>query len=112
MTGTYTEESCEFIGRLGCKSVGTWISDDKKLTYSGVVLSGAVGPDGISYAIPNSVLGGTDTVYGSTVSPLLGVVVAIVFLVMLALGVLRAADKWGDLARLSNSSKRRKALEA
>ncbi|MBD8486062.1 hypothetical protein IFT79_10590 [Frigoribacterium sp. CFBP 8759] len=111
MAGTFTEESCEGDGRYGCQSVGTWTSDDGQLTYRSVGLDGAVGTDGTSrsYAIPDAILGGTDTVHDSTSSPLIGVLVATILLVVLTLGVLRAAEKWGDLARLRNSWRRRKA---
>jgi hypothetical protein len=111
VAGTFTEESCEGDGRYGCQSVGTWTSDDGQLTYRSVGLDGAVGTNGISrsYAIPDAILGGTDTVHDSANSPLIGILVAATLLVVLALGVLRAAEKWGDLPRLKNSRRRRQA---
>jgi hypothetical protein len=111
VAGTFTAKSCEGDGRHGCQSVGTWTSDDGQLTYRSVGLDGAVGTNGTSrsYAIPDAILGGTDTVHDSANSPLIGILVATTLLVVLALGVLRAAEKWGDLARLKNSWRRRKA---
>ena len=110
VAGTFTEESCEGDGRYGCQSVGTWTSDDGELTYRGVGLDGAVGTNGTSrsYAIPDAILGGTDTVHDTANSPLIGILVATTLLVVLALRVLRAAEKWGDIARLKHSWRRRK----
>lgn len=111
VSGTYTEETCEGGGRYGCESVGTWTSDDGESTYRGVALDGSVGTDGTSrsYAIPNALFGGTEIVHDSTISPLLGIVGPAVLFGMLALVVLRAADRWGDLDRVKKSWKHRRA---
>jgi hypothetical protein len=111
VAGTFTEESCEGDGRYGCQSVGTWTSDDGELTYRGVTLDGALGTNGTSrsYAIPDAFLGGTDTVHATTSSPLVGILVAATLFVVLTLGLLRAAEKWGDLDRVKNLWTARKA---
>ncbi|MFF2272858.1 hypothetical protein ACFVTX_11325 [Agromyces sp. NPDC058136] len=43
--GTFTEEYCEST-RRGCSSVGTWVSDDGRVTETDIRLDGWVEPGG------------------------------------------------------------------
>lgn len=46
--GTFTEEACIDPGiRRSCRSVGTWVSDDRTVRKLDVFLDGWVGPDGV-----------------------------------------------------------------
>ncbi len=45
--GTFTEESCESRARGGCRSLGTWVSDDGTITRREVYLDGRTEPGGI-----------------------------------------------------------------
>jgi len=38
--GEFTEESCVEGGRFGCRSIGTWVSDDGTIRLEGVYLDG------------------------------------------------------------------------
>ncbi|MCU1439048.1 MAG: hypothetical protein JWP85_45 [Rhodoglobus sp.] len=44
--GTFTEESCVEGGRFGCRSVGTWVSDDGTIRLEDVYLDGKPDSDG------------------------------------------------------------------
>lgn len=47
--GTFTEERCE-RARFGCRSFGTWVSDDGTIRVEEVQLDGAPEPDGTQRA--------------------------------------------------------------
>lgn len=44
--GTFSEEDCVGGGRMGCQSVGTWVSDDGSIRKTGVALDGRPDSDG------------------------------------------------------------------
>lgn len=44
--GTFTQKSCVEGGRYGCRSVGTWVSDDGSIRLKNVYLDGKPGGDG------------------------------------------------------------------
>lgn len=44
--GTFTEERCVDGGRYGCRSVGTWVSDDGSIRLEDVYLDGRPNADG------------------------------------------------------------------
>ena len=48
--GTFTESHCEDAGRRGCRSVGTWVSDDGRIRLADVYLDGQPDADGRSRA--------------------------------------------------------------
>lgn len=43
--GTFTEQDCEPVYR-GCRSVGTWVSDDRTMVKERIYLDGSPGSDG------------------------------------------------------------------
>lgn len=43
--GTFRETECIWRGRGGCRSHGTWTSDDSSIVWDGVQLSGTPGED-------------------------------------------------------------------
>lgn len=47
--GTFTEERCD-RARFGCRSIGTWVSDDGTIRVEEVQLDGAPEPDGTQRA--------------------------------------------------------------
>ncbi len=107
--GTYTEVSCEGgTIRHGCQSRGTWVSDDGRDRLDDVGLDGSLSDEGTTraYATPGALLGGDDIVHDGAwtwvgwVLPA-GLVVAVVAF------VLRRAEAFGDLERLSARRRRR-----
>lgn len=48
--GTFTEERCVEGGRYGCRSVGTWVSDDGTFGLKNVYLDGKPNADGTTDA--------------------------------------------------------------
>ena len=48
--GTFTEERCERGNRYGCRSVGTWVSDDGSIRLENVYLDGRPASDGTTDA--------------------------------------------------------------
>ena len=107
--GTYTEVSCEGgTIRHGCQSRGTWVSDDGRDRLDDVGLDGSVSDEGATraYATPDALLGGDDIVHDGNWTWVgwalpAGLVVAVVVF------VLRRAEAFGDLERLSGRRRRR-----
>lgn len=48
--GTYEEDNCDTYARSGCRSQGTWISDDGSIRKSGIYLDGRPSADGTARA--------------------------------------------------------------
>jgi hypothetical protein len=48
--GTFTEHSCTTPSRLGCQSVGTWVSDDGSITRTNIAFDGSLHADGVARA--------------------------------------------------------------
>lgn len=60
--GTFTEESCVDAGRRGCRSLGTWVSDDRSIRLEEVYLDGSPNSDGSVEAQyrPTGIINGAD----------------------------------------------------
>lgn len=60
--GVFTEHYCEPMPRGGCRSIGSWVSDDGRIVKHDVFLDGGVDPGGTIRAgyRPDGILGDED----------------------------------------------------
>lgn len=97
--GTFTEERCEQGGRYGCRSIGTWVSDDGSIRLDDVYLDGTPTTDGTAAASyqPTGIVNDADnnivhTRVGTSLEPF-------VPWMLVAFGVATAASQWREWRR-------------